>query len=186
MSQRFVRAFLPFILAAAVTGGSAMAATVSIDGQPVTDVIPKDGHLMVPFRAPLEAIGATVTWDDATNVASATYGGAQLVTVTIASTQATVTGNPKTLSVAPVLENHLAYIPVETLADISHATVEYSADRQSATVTNWDLAGINDVGAGLAGVLPIWVWILALGGILCWVIMLILDRMLQRPRVRTA
>jgi len=144
----------------------ALAASVTIDGQPVTGAVSKDGHLMVPFRAPLEAIGATVAWNDATSVASAMYGNAQLVTVTIGSTEATVTGTSKDLSVAPVLENHLAYIPVEMLGDISHAKVVYSADRSSATVTDWDLAGVNDIGA--AGNTKIffwlWVWILVVGG----------------------
>ncbi len=182
MTHRFIRAFLLVVLAATVTGGSAMAATVSIDGQPVTDVVPKDGHLMVPFRAPLEAIGATVTWDDATNIASATYGGSELVTVTIDSTQASVTGNPRTLTVAPVLENHTAYIPVEMLADISHATVAYAPDHQSATVTNWDLAGVNDVGNRASGVLGIWVGILAFGGIFCWLIALATERSVSRKR----
>ncbi len=166
MSQRFVFAFALLTLAAATTG-LAGAATVTIDGAPVTGVVAKDGHLMVPFRAPLESIGAKVNWDPASSVASATYGGGDLVTVTVGSTDALVTDTPKTLTVAPVLENGYAYIPVETLADISHATVNYSADHQSATVTGWDLAGVDDVGGGgNKGVLGIWVWILAIGGII--------------------
>jgi hypothetical protein len=144
----------------------ALAASVTIDGQPVSGAVAKDGHLMVPFRAPLEAIGATVAWDDATSVASATYDNAQLVTVKIGSTEATVTGTSKDLSVAPVLENHLAYIPVEMLGDISHAKVTYSPDRRSATVTDWDLAGVNDIGAtGNTKIFFwLWVWILVVGG----------------------
>jgi hypothetical protein len=180
MTYRFIRAFLLCALVTAATGASAMAATVSIDGQPVTDVVPKDGHLMVPFRAPLEALGATVAWDDASNVASATYNGAELVRVTMDSTAATVTGNPRTLSVAPVLENHVAYIPVEMLADISHATVLYSPDHQTATVTGWDLAGVNDVGSNPGGVLGIWVGILAFGGVFCWAIAIVTERSISR------
>jgi hypothetical protein len=95
---------------------AANAAAVSIDGRPVSGVVADHGHLMVPFRAPLEAIGANV-------------------------------------------------IPVEMLADISHATVTYSADRQSATVTDWDLAGVNDVGNGNSkAFLYLWVWILVVSG----------------------
>lgn len=163
--RRFVIA-VSLLAAAAFVPNLALAASVSIDGQPVSDVVSKDGHLMVPFRAPLEAIGATVAWDDATSVASATYANAQLVTVKIGSSEATVTGTSKDLSVAPVLENHLAYIPVEMLADISHAKVAYSADRSSATVTDWDLAGVNDVGAtGNTKIFFwLWVWILVVGG----------------------
>ncbi len=166
MSQRFVFSFALLALGAS-SAGLASAATVTIDGAPVTGVVAKAGHLMVPFRAPLESIGAKVNWDPASSVASATYNGGDLVQVTVGSTDALVTDTPKTLSVAPVLENGLAYIPVETLADISHATVAYSPDRQSATVTGWDLAGVNDVGGGGGkGVLGVWVWILAIGGVI--------------------
>jgi hypothetical protein len=163
--RRFLIAASLLAVATAVPN-FAFAASVTIDGQPVSGAVSKDGHLMVPFRAPLEAIGATVAWDDATSVASASYNNAQLVTVTIGSTEATVTGTSKDLSVAPVLENHLAYIPVEMLGDISHAKVAYSADRTSATVTDWDLAGVNDIGAtGNTKIFFwLWVWILVVGG----------------------
>jgi hypothetical protein len=144
---------------------AADAASVTIDGKPVDGVVVKSGHLMVPFRAPLEALGASVAWDDATNVASSTYAGAPLLSVTIGSTDALVTGQSHALRVAPVLENHLAYIPVETLADVSHAKVDVAADGQSATVTGWDLQGLNDVGGGGSGIfLWLWVWILVVGG----------------------
>ena len=144
----------------------AVAASVTIDGQPVSGAVSEDGHLMVPFRAPLEAIGAKVAWDDATSIASASDATGQLVTVKIGSTEATVRASTKDLSVAPVLENHTAYIPVEMLADISHAQVAYSADRTSAAVTNWDLAGVNDSGAtGNTKIFFwLWVWILVVGG----------------------
>jgi len=181
MSFRFLAA--PLLIAlAAVAPGVATAATVTLNGAPIEGVVVKDGHLMVPFRAPLEALGAKVGWDDATNIASASYGGAQLVTVTVGSTEATVTGNQRTMSVAPVLENHLCYIPVETLADISHAKVVYSADRQSAAVTGWDLAGINEVGSG-GSLIWVWVWILVIGGILYLVAARMVDmQMVTRAR----
>jgi hypothetical protein len=177
-----IRAFGSFaaLLIALASGGAASAATVTIDGQPVSDVVSKDGHLMVPFRAPLESLGATVAWDDATSVASATYNGAQLVQVTIGNTQALVTSQPRTMRVAPVLENHLAYIPVETLADISHATVAYSTDGQSATVTGWDLAGVTDVGSANGPFLLLWVWILVIGGFASIVASALLSRSLGK------
>jgi hypothetical protein len=163
MSRGFVFC-LALIGLAASSSAIASAATVTIDGQPVTDAFLKDGHLMIPFREPLEALGATVSWSDATNIASAELNGAQLVTVKIGSTEATVTSHPRTLRAAPVLENHLAYIPVETLQDISYASVQYAPDGQSARVSGWDLAGINDVGSNSFPVLYIWGSILVVGG----------------------
>ena len=173
-------AFAAGILVAAVAGAAA-AATVTINGVPVTPVYARSGHLLVPFRKPLEQIGAKVDWQKPT--ATATYGGEQLVTIHIAQTRALLKGHERQLSVAPELIGGLAYVPVEALADISNAKVEYSADRQTATVTNWDLAGINAIAAIAAGPVldshsnpvpyyysgypgpPTWFWILVFSSI---------------------
>jgi hypothetical protein len=141
----------------------ASAATVTIDGIPIPDAVAQGGDLLVPFRAPMEQIGATVDWTDP--VATASMGDQQLVQVTIGKTESLLYGNPHTLSVAPVLVNNLSYVPVELLADISHATVTYSADKTSAAVTNFDLAGISDVGSVTIS-WTIWGWILVAAGII--------------------
>ncbi len=141
----------------------ASAASVTIDGTPVADVVAKDGHLLVPFRAPMEEIGATVDW--AAPVATASMNGSQLVQITIDSKTASILNSEHTLTVAPVLVNSLAYVPPELLADISHAHVAYSPDHMTATVTDFDLEGINDVGFTPITVW-IWGWILVAAGVI--------------------
>ena len=169
----------------AASSGAASAATVTIDGKPAAPVYERSGHLLVPFRAPMEQLGAKVGWQPPT--ATATMGGEQLVTIHIHDVNATIKGTPHTLSVAAELIDGRAYLPVEALADISNAKVDYAADRQSAIVTGWDLAGISAVAAAAPGGStmkldsnsnptpyyyagypgpPTWFWILGFGSVL--------------------
>jgi hypothetical protein len=180
---------LAFIVAGA---GAASAATVTINGTPVKPVYERSGHLLVPFRAPMEQLGAKVDWQAPT--ATATMNGEQLVTIHIDDSNATIKGNPRKLSVAPELIDNLAYVPVEALADISNAKVEYASDRHSATVTNWDLAGISAIAALAGGATkldsnsnptpyyyggypgpPTWFWILAFSSIVSALVVFMAD-----------
>lgn len=171
-----------FAIAAVIsTPNAAIAATVTLDGQPVSSVVSHAGSLLIPFRAPMEHIGATVDYNRPTSTAS--MGGQQLVTVNNGDTSATIRGNPRQLPVAPSLINGLTYVPVDVLSAICGAQVVYSADRQSATVNNCTLAGVNAAAAQPA-VPPVaapaapnfWPWLigllilLALLGLIAWML----------------
>jgi hypothetical protein len=153
----------------------ASAATVTIDGAPVTGAIIQDSHILVPFRAPMEQLGAAVVWSDTEQTGIATASGQELVRTKVGSTTASINGYPKVLSVAPVLvePQHLEYVTVEILTEISNAQLVLAPDGSSATVTGFDLAGVNAVGARAANndpggnVLLVWVWLLPLSGALC-------------------
>ena len=148
---------------------SARAATVTLDGQPVTPVFQRNGHLLIPFRAPMERLGATVNWNSPT--AAANLNGQQLVTVNIGSSNALIKGTTHPLSVAPELINGNAFVPVETLADICGAQVTYATDRNSADVTGCTLANINNIAATAPSV-NLWPWLIgllvALGALWLW------------------
>jgi hypothetical protein len=140
---------MPFILTIAclvLTPVVARAAIVTIDGAPVTGVIVHEGHILVPFRVPMEALGATY-----------------------------IDSNPKTLTVAPVLVSGLEYVPVEMLPEISNAKLDLSADGTTATITDFDLAGVHAAG-GAGGVDPqgkllyLWVWLLPISAVLCAIV----------------
>ncbi|MBV9270956.1 MAG: copper amine oxidase N-terminal domain-containing protein [Candidatus Eremiobacteraeota bacterium] len=120
-------------IAICMTSGVANAANVTLDGQAVTPVYARNGHLLIPFRAPMERTGAVVAWNNP--VATASKNAQQLVSVTMGSTHALINGTPHTLSVAPQVINGAAFVPVEALTGICGAHVAYSADRTSATVT---------------------------------------------------
>jgi hypothetical protein len=63
-----------------------------------------------------------------------------------------IKGAPKQITVAPVLiePQHLEYIPVEVLPEISAAKLTVSADKNTATITHFDLVGVNAVAAAAA------------------------------------
>jgi Copper amine oxidase N-terminal domain len=175
MYSALVRTRKAFIVSMFVAGamcvvqGGAIAATVTLDGQPVTPVYQRAGHLLIPFRAPMEAIGATVDWNSPT--ATASLNGAQLVTVNMGSTSALIKGTTRPLSVAPELIGGNAYVPVEALADICGAQVTYAADQNSAIVTGCTLANINTIATPTPS-FNLWPWLIGLlavlGGLWLW------------------
>jgi hypothetical protein len=136
----------------ALTAGAASAATVTIDGAPVSGVVVHEGHLMVPFRAPMQQIGATVVWTNSLQTGVASASGHELIATKIGSKTAMIKGAPKMITVAPVLiePQHLEYIPVEVLPEISAAKLTISADKSTATITNFDLVGVNAAAAAAA------------------------------------
>lgn len=117
----------------------------------------------------MERLGATVNWTSPT--AAANLNGQQLVTVNIGSTNALIKGTTRPLSVAPVLINGNAFVPVKTLADICGAQVTYATDRNSADVTGCTLANINNI-AATAPTVNWWPWLIgllvALGALWLW------------------
>jgi hypothetical protein len=143
--------FLAFI-SVVFSAGIASAATVTIDGAPVTGVVLHEGHLMVPFRAPMQQIGATVVWTNSVQTGVASASGKELIRTKIGSKTAVISGAPKVITVAPVLiePQHLEYIPVEVLPEISAAKLTISADGSTATITHFDLVGVNASGPAAA------------------------------------
>jgi hypothetical protein len=166
----------------------AEAAAVTIDGAPVSGVISREGHLLVPFRAPMEQVGATVDWSDATQTGTATYSGRELVRVKVGEETAYTDGNAKSLTVAPVLISHLEYVPVEMLPQISNATIAMSDGGATATITNFDLAGIDAIGASAGSIDPkgqilyLWVWLLPISAVLVVLVIFATKGGLERRR----
>jgi hypothetical protein len=145
---------------------AAVITLVTLNGAPVSGALNQNGHIIVPLRAPMEAVGGKVDWSDATQTGVASSpAGEQLISATVGNQTVLVTGNPVQVDLAPQLVNGLEYIPVEMLAEISNADVVYSPDRSSAAITGFDLEGMRAKSNNLKGVLPIWVGILVGGGI---------------------
>jgi len=167
---------------------AAAAAVVTIDGAPVSGVISRNGHLLVPLRAPMKKVGATVAWSDAMQTSTATAVGRELLRLKVGEKIAYVDGNPKRLTVAPVLVGHSEYVPVEMLPQISNAVITMSDGGTTATVTNLDLAGIDAVGASVGSsdpkgqILYLWVWLLPISGFLIVVAILTVKGRLERRR----
>jgi hypothetical protein len=164
--------------------GPAFAATVTIDGAPVSGSVVRQGHILVPFRAPMQQLGATVVWSNSDQSGVASISGHELVRTTIGSAVAVINGNQKTLTVAPVLIEHLEYVPVEMLPEISHAKLALSPDGNTATITEFDLAGVNDVGSSAAAPAPSvktsygWIWLLPLAAVIYAIAYFVIKRRL--------
>lgn len=113
---------LLLLAAAAAWGGTSDAAyTLHIDGRDDHSV---EADLMLPLRAPAEALGYTVTWDNGKTVVK--KDGTEL-TVVLGSAEypmsrtakdGTVVREPLKLASAPYLKNGTTYVPAELFASL--------------------------------------------------------------------
>lgn len=116
------------------------AVKVMINNQLVIfDVEPQitDDRTMVPMRKIFEAVGAVVTWDEATRTVTArrkvsdNYGiDETTVSLTIGSDKIIVNGQERTMDVAPQIVGGRTLVPVRFIAEALGAKVEWNADKQ--------------------------------------------------------
>jgi hypothetical protein len=125
----------------APSGGSAnftVGATVySVNGvQYVMDVAPyiSNGRSFVPVRYLANALGATTTWDAATQTVTLTLGS-NTETMTIGSTTMTVNGTATTMDVAPVIVNGRTMLPARWVAQGFGAQVGWNPATQEVLIT---------------------------------------------------
>lgn len=112
--------------------------SVVVDGQNITfDVAPRliGGRTMVPLRAIFEALGAEVTWDDATQTVMA-YNEAYIVKCTIGSNTIYVNNVAKEIDVAPMEINSRTLVPVRFIAEAFGCDVQWNASTMTVTVTS--------------------------------------------------
>ena len=124
-----------------VSGGSAnftVGATVySVNGvQYVMDVAPyiSNGRTFVPVRYLGDALGATVSWDAATQTVTLTKGS-NTETMNIGSTTMTVNGAAVTMDVAPVIVNSRTMLPARFVAQGLGAQVGWNPATQEVLIT---------------------------------------------------
>lgn len=86
---------------------------------------------MVPMRKIFESLGATVSYDDATQTITSSNGNTTIV-MTIGNNTMWVNNNAVTLDVAPTLINDRTLIPVRAIAESYDCTVDW--DEYSQTV----------------------------------------------------
>ena len=91
-----------------------------------------DSRTMVPVRAPMEAMGCTVGWDEVKRQAIIEKDGVKAV-FTIGSKDYTVNGLTKTMDTAPVIVNSRTAFPIRFVAEAFGAKVDW--DPASYTVS---------------------------------------------------
>jgi len=123
----------------------ALVIGVQLDGQALTftDAVPvlKNDRTFLPFRAVFEALGAEVGYDN--GVVTATRDN-KTITMTLGSTQATVTENgvttPLVMDVAPYLDDATwrTYVPVRFAAQALDCAVGWDQAQRTAIIVDVD------------------------------------------------
>ncbi len=110
---------------------------VVIDGVNQTyDVMPviEEGRTLVPMRAIFEALGATVSWDDATKTVFGTKGDTTVV-LQIGNKTAHVNNNAKELDVPAKIVNDRTMVPVRFISESLGCNVSWD-DSQKTVIIN--------------------------------------------------
>lgn len=110
---------------------------VYIDGSSLGMSVPpeaRDGRTMVPIRAVAEALGADVSWDQATQQVTLARAGS-IVTMTLDSTAATVDGKTVEMDVAPYASNGRTLIPARYVAEFFGQKVAWNGEERRVEIT---------------------------------------------------
>lgn len=120
---------------------------VMVDGNYVefTDAAPANinGRVMVPFRAILEKLGATVSWDQKTKSATAKLGDTSINFV-VGKSEINVTKDGKTsvkkMDVAPYIDksNNRTYVSTRFVAESLGYDVGWDSLNKTAVIINYD------------------------------------------------
>lgn len=133
-----MKKLLSFLLAFLLLSTTAAAVDLYVDTTKVeTDTPPTvvDGRTLVPVRAIFEAIGATVTWDAATNTATGIRGDV-VVSIQIENTTAYVNGEPRTLDVPAQLINNRTMVPARFISESMGCDVTWYQETETVGVAD--------------------------------------------------
>ena len=104
-----------------------LTTNITYNGNKIDSDVPpyvKDGRTLAPIRAILEALGMTVSWDDATQTATAVKADIT-ISVTINSNIAIVNGEQKTLDVPAEITNGRTFVPVRFFGEALGMIVDW-------------------------------------------------------------
>lgn len=110
--------------------------SVTVNGQNVnfnTAPVMKNNTTLVGFRPILEALGATVKWDEATKSVTAEKDGTSIV-LQIGSSKAYVNDEEKTLLIAPEIIDGSTMIPVRFVSEQLNMDVTWNGETQSIAI----------------------------------------------------
>lgn len=111
-----------------------LTTNITYNGNRIDSDVPpyvKDGRTLAPIRAILEALGMTVSWDGATQTATAVKADIT-ISITINSNIAIVNGEQKTLDVPAEITNGRTFVPVRFFGEALGMSVDW--DNYTKTV----------------------------------------------------
>lgn len=119
-----------------LVGTAAAAPTITVDGQQLSFDVPpiiENNRVLVPLRAIFEALGATVSWDQATQTVTATKAGTE-IKLTIDQATAYKNGYPVELDAPPKIVNNRTLVPIRFVSEALGAQVTWNGDTQTVTI----------------------------------------------------
>lgn len=123
-----------FLLSASSVDSSKV--TVTVNGDAIHfDVEPfiENGRVLVPARAIMEALGAEVSWDNATRTVSAKKSNT-IIELTIDSCSAKVNNEEVVLDVPAKIKNGRTFVPLRFLSEHLDADVQWDNDNRCVTI----------------------------------------------------
>lgn len=96
-----------------------------------------NGRTLVPLRGIFEALGAVVSWDDATKTIIGVKATKSIV-LQIDNTFASINNEATTLDVAPSIMNSRTMVPVRFVSEALGADVAWDGDTRTVTITSPD------------------------------------------------
>lgn len=127
----------------------AAAVRVLLDGQELAFDVPPmliNDRTMVPFRKLFEALGASVSWDEATRTVTGVRG-TTTIRLVIGSATATVNGAAVALDAPPVLVGGRTLVPLRFVSENLGERVEWDQATRTVRITRGAGAGAG-AGAG--------------------------------------
>lgn len=128
------------LLAGAFAALPAMAATITVkvddsavffpDAQPFAD---ENSRVQVPIRFPMEALGVSVEWNQATQQAILSKGSTTAI-FTLGSNKYTVNGVAKSMDTVPVVQSSRTLFPIRFAAEAFGATVSWDQATMTASI----------------------------------------------------
>jgi len=97
----------------------------------------ENGTALVPFRAVLEKMGASVEWNSKTKVITC-HKKTKTVKLTIGSNKMQVNNNTVNIDVSPKIVNNYTLIPLRIVAQAFDAEVEWDSKRKVIEITTDD------------------------------------------------
>jgi beta-lactamase superfamily II metal-dependent hydrolase len=114
------------------------APTVHLDGKQLTFDVPpmiENSRTLVPLRAIFEAMGATVSWDQSTQTATAIKNDTTVV-LQIGSTSPVINGQIKQLDVPAKIVNGRTLAPLRFVGEAFGGSVSWDSNTQTITISS--------------------------------------------------
>ena len=115
-----------------------LTTNITYNGNKINSDVPpyvKDGRTLAPMRAILEALGMDVSWDGATQTATAVKADIN-ISISINSNIAIVNGEQQTLDVPAEITNGRTFVPVRFFAEALNMDVDWDAYTKTVIINS--------------------------------------------------